>query len=343
MQTSLEIGQNKYRRGIDQAKGFLILCVVFGHLIPRPEVMDPLKWFIYSFHMPAFLYISGYLMNEEKFVTNGIQPLLKKYKTLLPPWLIISVLWSFIFQSGIQTLRQGHWKSIIKLFAFLWFAPMVHLWYIPSLIVMITAVWFFMRYRYGFQILFPISFLAAVLIPIFPYRRWIPWPYTLLPGDPRNMTYMIYFLLGYGFRNKGFKWLSTIKTALLLGSILIFPCYIACFWINKGWISREFFLAFNLLFLSSMPLFLSNLSISGKLGQSIQFLGMNSLWIYLVHPFFTMPFLKVRMSIGIQLICHLLFALIISYSIALFCNQISRRKTAWSGRFREVLPIKRET
>lgn len=48
----------------DNYKVFLIFLVVIGHFIEpsytNNEFLYTLKWFIFSFHMPAFIFISGY-------------------------------------------------------------------------------------------------------------------------------------------------------------------------------------------------------------------------------------------------------------------------------------------
>lgn len=58
---------------IDVAKGIGFICVVFGHLIPTKHVMS---MFIFSFHMPLFFIISGYLMSSiftrEKYLRKVI-------------------------------------------------------------------------------------------------------------------------------------------------------------------------------------------------------------------------------------------------------------------------------
>jgi uncharacterized membrane protein YcfT len=52
------------RLDLDRAKGIAILLVVFGHIVAReapPGVgwYEPLRYAVYRFHMPFFLYISG--------------------------------------------------------------------------------------------------------------------------------------------------------------------------------------------------------------------------------------------------------------------------------------------
>lgn len=53
----------------DNCKVLLILLVVIGHFIEpsyqNSEFLSVLKWFIFSFHMPAFIFISGYFSKRE--------------------------------------------------------------------------------------------------------------------------------------------------------------------------------------------------------------------------------------------------------------------------------------
>lgn len=62
----MEAGGRRF--DIDQAKGLAILLVVFGHLIangypPGNAWYDTAKDIIYSFHMPFFMYLSGYVFS----------------------------------------------------------------------------------------------------------------------------------------------------------------------------------------------------------------------------------------------------------------------------------------
>jgi fucose 4-O-acetylase-like acetyltransferase len=57
-----------HRPDIDRAKGLAILLVVFGHLMangyPRGNAWyDTAKDIVYSFHMPFFMYLSGYVFS----------------------------------------------------------------------------------------------------------------------------------------------------------------------------------------------------------------------------------------------------------------------------------------
>ena len=64
------------RVDIDMAKGLAILLVVFGHLVARqdPEGVDwyePLRRAVYAFHMPFFLYLSGFVAAAFGFLASG--------------------------------------------------------------------------------------------------------------------------------------------------------------------------------------------------------------------------------------------------------------------------------
>ena len=65
---------------IDSAKGLLILLVVLGHM---SDINGELKNWIFTFHMPAFFIISGYLYKPH--------PLMKTIKSFGVPILFFSM------------------------------------------------------------------------------------------------------------------------------------------------------------------------------------------------------------------------------------------------------------
>lgn len=74
---------NKRIEWIDTAKGIGIICVILGHL-QAPGLFP----FIYSFHIPLFFFLSGYLFNDK----IGFKELLKrKSKSLLLPYVVLGL------------------------------------------------------------------------------------------------------------------------------------------------------------------------------------------------------------------------------------------------------------
>lgn len=91
---------------VDIAKCFGIFLVVLGHL-PIPAT---LKIVIYSFHMPFFFFISGYLFNIKKH-SAFIDFLRHRTKQLLVPYFFFSIItyifWLFIGRKfGADTLEN---------------------------------------------------------------------------------------------------------------------------------------------------------------------------------------------------------------------------------------------
>ena len=118
--------QSKRSKYFDNAKFILIFLVVFGHVIsPLKEndgVLFTLYTFIYLFHMPAFIFISGYF--SKGFKRKGY--FRKTVKKILIPYLIFQFLYSvFYYLSGKEdtlqfNLFQPHWTLWFLLSLFCW-------------------------------------------------------------------------------------------------------------------------------------------------------------------------------------------------------------------------------
>ena len=71
---------------LDIGKGLGMLLVMFGHA----DIPAPLKTYIYTFHMPLFFFLSGYLYKKEKFPSLKVF-LTKRTKSLILPYLAFSI------------------------------------------------------------------------------------------------------------------------------------------------------------------------------------------------------------------------------------------------------------
>ena len=100
---SFDEKENKRMAWIDIAKGIAIILVVFGHVITNGQSSDLLHlpvWTIihntiYSFHMPLFFFISGYLQKHCKREDNKMiaKALFRKEICLLIPYALFSFLY----------------------------------------------------------------------------------------------------------------------------------------------------------------------------------------------------------------------------------------------------------
>ncbi|WP_139367395.1 acyltransferase family protein [Metabacillus halosaccharovorans] len=110
----------------DNAKFFLIFLVVFGHII-RPfidesDVMLTIYKFVYTFHMPAFILVSGYFakgFNKKGYVS-------KIAKKLILPYLIFQGIYSVYYfaieKQGASVLDplDPHWSLWFLVSLFFW-------------------------------------------------------------------------------------------------------------------------------------------------------------------------------------------------------------------------------
>ena len=117
---------------IDIAKCFAILCVVIGHVLcydlygfDHAWKKSSLMRFIYSFHMPLFIFLSGLVsvtIIERKFFINDI---VKRMHTLLAPFAIVGGIYSLCINGNFQFLfddmKDGYWYLWV-LFAFYLFS-----------------------------------------------------------------------------------------------------------------------------------------------------------------------------------------------------------------------------
>lgn len=113
---------------IDQLKGITIFLVVLGHLIEHNAGRNNFLWtFIYSFHMPLFMFISGYLANvtfkiDHLNFSNIVLFIGKKSRTLLLPFLSWGVLIPyFVLQNSNNKLGTYIYDYIYHWGEGLWF------------------------------------------------------------------------------------------------------------------------------------------------------------------------------------------------------------------------------
>ena len=63
---------------LDYLKSILILLMVAFHLVYIGDKYPYIKQIVYTFHMPAFLIISGYLTNVQKDIRSFMKKLWKQ-------------------------------------------------------------------------------------------------------------------------------------------------------------------------------------------------------------------------------------------------------------------------
>lgn len=131
----------KHLKDVDIAIGIAIMLVVYGHLLFNVKDLD---WFvnsrklIYKFHMPLFMFFSGFLMSYTyKSVSNTKEYLTflnKKVRKFLPPYLLFSAIF-LAFDYLFYGLTLSELKdSVIATFIYPSEGSAGFLWYVYVLL-----------------------------------------------------------------------------------------------------------------------------------------------------------------------------------------------------------------
>ncbi len=195
MTDSNSIVENKRDHGFDTLKGLLIFLVVLGHLLDiKKSSMQSVEYLyslIYSFHMPAFAFVSGYFSKSSKSFKMQSY---KAVKTILIPFVICHIImWAFASRS-LPELFTPRWSSWYLLCLFVW----------KILIVPVTHIRFSMI----------TSIILALLIGFSPADQML--------ALSRLFSFFPFFLLGYKSTEsqiQGYR--SNKKTYLVILLILV--------------------------------------------------------------------------------------------------------------------------
>lgn len=97
---------------LDILRGFLILTVIFGHIV---ELNGTLNIMIYTIHMPAFFIISG-MLNNINSKTSILKHIEKRLKSLIIPYIVfcsITTLLHILINKGITGYIKSEIVSVI--------------------------------------------------------------------------------------------------------------------------------------------------------------------------------------------------------------------------------------
>jgi peptidoglycan/LPS O-acetylase OafA/YrhL len=250
--------------------------------------------------MPAFLFLSGFLISHTKLQTQSIFKVLGSRTTrLIVPWVVASLLFLAIYNSKIFTSGIGYF---LRKFLF---TPYFHLWYIPAVLVQLCLLWLLLRFGRSAPIIAAVfALLTFVLFEFYQSPLYNPF------FDRRYLGYFVFFVLGYFFRNYDFKTLN--GWFVFAGILASAALYIYSFQLDPTmqFVSFVIFSGFSCLAIPALIKWLSGSSnwFSGVLAQ----VGRGSLWLYLAHPLITN---YLRMPAKAGLIDYAL-ALLLAFALA---------------------------
>ncbi|WP_347005694.1 acyltransferase family protein [Enterococcus avium] len=132
---------------IDNIKGLLIFLVVFGHMLLVTSKQDnSLLTLIYSFHMPAFIFLNGFFSKKAD---------MKRVVLYGSLFLVFQIMYIIVAK-----VANYPWLPSSNIF----FIPVFHIWYLLSL-----SCWYFIsvminKFSINRRIILIVSILTALLI-----------------------------------------------------------------------------------------------------------------------------------------------------------------------------------
>lgn len=292
--------------GPDQLKAILLVLVIFGHTFAEGVGGSFTKWLIYGFHMPAFLFLSGYLLRAERLREREYPQLLMDYsRRMLVPWLFVSVLWAGTF--GTFSLEHPV-RSVIDLVI----APQWHLWYVPVLFAMITLTWAAVRLPRPYLLLVSLAVVGWAVCAT-PVAGQLP---DLM--DVRYFSYLVWFVAGFLARNI----LRLRPHPLLLVPGLLAAAGYAHAYQGSEWLAAVSFLVLNLCLVAAVPVALE--ALHHPLQSWLVLMGRQSLWVYLFHPFVTTPLQRLDLPTPWQRLAGVLVTVLICGALVVLDRRAAR-------------------
>lgn len=183
------------------AKGYGILAVFTGHLVQWTPIGD----FVYSFHLPLFFFISGYLFNRDrsfgKFVAHKCKSILLPYFVLGLPIVFFNAYYhlafagpKFHFIVDGEALIKGIGYNLVLYLVQVRYAT---LWYLAVLFGVNIVMYLLCRFPY--KSLHIIAVVAMTVLGLGYYANGgvqLPWNVDVI------LTAIPFFYAGYFIRQK---------------------------------------------------------------------------------------------------------------------------------------------
>ena len=258
--------------GFDVLKGLLIFLVVFGHLL-EPQYSEAANFLyltIYSFHMPAFVFLSGWF-SRKAAVRRAFTGALLPYLVFQPVYL----------------LYAGQPVQFHSPFWILWYLFALFLW-------RLLAAALRDRPPVLARVLVPVSAAVSILCG---YADGISYDFAL----SRVLVFLPYFLLGLALSGMQDRLLPALRRfpSRLLALAGALACA-GCFWqvrmtFHRAWMFGASGYAFSgatarlrlLLLLAALVwIWLLLAWMPDRKIPGLSALGRNTLYVYLLHGFF---------------------------------------------------------
>ena len=330
----MQMNIKKYRY-IDYFKALAMILVVLGHINFANE---EIKAWIYAFHMPAFFFASGMVINPKKTlnIKEGAKYAWKKIQSLVFPYFLWGLIYSSLELKNIFNIFYGsHYSlSVAGSLTSLWFLPVL---FVATVFSILFSVVLKVHFNFIIKIiLIMIALVAAYLMPTI--ERGYPWGINvafaafvfLLLG---NILHPVIIKLYNAVLDKKFTIILTVSISCVafIGTLLYklnIPDRGYIMMANADYGNFPVFVvvaSFGTVFLLTLSLLMDIVIKKAKIDRIFSFIGCNTLVIFAVQKPIIKVFSKLFSIINIYnpiaLIMTCIGTIIISCIMALFFNK----------------------
>ncbi|MCR5098302.1 MAG: acyltransferase family protein [Lachnospiraceae bacterium] len=177
---------------IDMAKGYGILAVFIGHMVQS----SALGLFVYSFHLPLFFFLSGYLFKADdgfgSFIKKKSRSILLPYFTLGLPVVFCDAFYPLLFSGQHFTMEHLMYELSKEFMQFLFQCRYATLWYLAVLFGVNILMYFICKIKSTIiQIVIVIAAFTASMIYYAMGGTELPWNVDVA------FPALIFFAFGY--------------------------------------------------------------------------------------------------------------------------------------------------
>ena len=288
---------SKRNPAIDVIKGGLMILVMLGHLSSRGVDYDPFKWSLYSFHMPMFMALSGYMMSVERMREGGLWPLVQRY------WWRMILPWAVVFVVALPI--YFNWdvvRALVHPWNHLWFIPVLFAFIVIAVAVPLDRKWLLL--------------ISLVGVPFWFSPQLFAKGWNVTPFDVRYLVDAPFFFFGLWLRKSGWKIGWWIVPVFLLGLGLWSQTFMKP--------HSPLIAAYPLVSMGSIMLlpWLEKLPLKGRL---LEIIGADSLFFYLHHPWlFNIARHTIYVRVPNQLLAFAI-TMVLTTAILLAAREVIRR------------------
>jgi len=329
---------------IDFLKGIAIFLVVLGHVLQyglNDYSNNPIFVIIYSFHMPLFIFLSGYIAYFSFSKDKKISYIFKRFIQLMLPFVFWGVLVCFM-ESFLSYYKDGIFP-IGEYLLNLLIVPEHGLWYLYVLFIfnivhfLLSVIYKKIKTNYIKICIVIMSISLIVLLFLLP----LPNKLGLINISFLAPFYGIGILMNYikckksvDFKN---KYLAIFLSVLMISCLVLVVIKNGNYYLNKGIIDSNYF--FNILnkfikFFIAFEISFTLFYLSGYINQEliinkyISNVGFYSLDIYIFQlvPTYLLIYLQNRINVYLYTyVLSLLISVLLIILIILFSKYIIRK------------------